>query len=168
MPDLSKKNYYEIMGVSRDASTEDIKTAYKDLARIYHPDSRFYSEIIDIPPSERDVEVFKIITQAYNILVNPEKRADYDLTLEPDLGTIRSRMTNESTGVFSRPSARSPEDRSNTQLFREADRESIKSVAEMINEFHSDNSGMLPVIIKGVLFGVGMAIVMFLIIRMIS
>ena len=42
------KNFYELLGVPRDASKAQIKDAYKDVARVFHPDSNFYDEIISI------------------------------------------------------------------------------------------------------------------------
>ena len=63
------KDYYEIMGVSRDASPDDIKRAYRRLARKYHPDVS----------KEKDAEErFKEVGEAYEVLRDPEKRAAYD------------------------------------------------------------------------------------------
>ncbi len=63
------KDYYEIMGVSRDASPEDVKRAYRRLARKYHPDVS----------KEKDAEErFKEVGEAYEVLRDPEKRAAYD------------------------------------------------------------------------------------------
>lgn len=63
------KDYYEVMGLSRDASQEDIKKAYRRLARKYHPDVS----------SEPDAEQrFKELGEAYEVLKDPEKRAAYD------------------------------------------------------------------------------------------
>ncbi len=63
------KDYYKIMGVGRDASQEDIKRAYRKLARKYHPDVS----------KEADAEArFKEIGEAYAVLRDPEKRASYD------------------------------------------------------------------------------------------
>ena len=78
------KNYYELLGVSRDATTADITAAYKELARIFHPDSHFYTDIIDTPISDADNEVFKLITAAYDTLRSTENRARYDKTLLSD------------------------------------------------------------------------------------
>ena len=63
------KDYYEVMGVPRDASQEDIKRAYRKLARKYHPD------VSKEPDAE---ERFKEIGEAYEVLKDPEKRAAYD------------------------------------------------------------------------------------------
>jgi curved DNA-binding protein len=63
------KDYYEVMGVARDASSDDIKRAYRRLARRYHPDVS----------KEADAEArFKELGEAYEVLKDPEKRAAYD------------------------------------------------------------------------------------------
>ncbi|HID23412.1 MAG TPA: molecular chaperone DnaJ, partial [Planctomycetaceae bacterium] len=66
----AKRDYYEVLGVSRDASPEDIKKAYKKLALRYHPDRN--------PGDQEAVERFKEAAEAYEVLSNPEKRARYD------------------------------------------------------------------------------------------
>ncbi|MCI5065886.1 DnaJ domain-containing protein [bacterium] len=85
-----ERNYYEILGIEKDASTEQIREAYREIARVYHPDSNFYDEILDeaLPPEAMDK--FKEITSAYNTLVNEEKRKLYDETLPPELTTWES------------------------------------------------------------------------------
>lgn len=66
---MEYKDYYEIMGVARDASADDIKRAYRRLARKYHPDVS----------KEKDAEArFKEVGEAYEVLRDPEKRAAYD------------------------------------------------------------------------------------------
>jgi len=60
------KDYYKILGISRDASQEEIKKAYRKLAHKYHPDKG------------GDEEKFKEINEAYQVLSNKEKRAQYD------------------------------------------------------------------------------------------
>jgi len=63
------KDYYKIVGVDRDASQEEIKRAYRKLARQYHPD------VSDEPDAE---ERFQELQEAYEVLKDPEKRAAYD------------------------------------------------------------------------------------------
>ncbi len=64
------KDYYKILGVSRNASQEEISKAYKKLVRKYHPDLN--------PGNKEAEEKFKEINEAYEVLSNPEKRKEYD------------------------------------------------------------------------------------------
>lgn len=63
------KNYYEILGVSVDSTSAEIKSAYRKLARKYHPDINKHQDAI---------EKFKDISQAYETLSNPQKREQYN------------------------------------------------------------------------------------------
>jgi curved DNA-binding protein len=66
----AKRDYYAVLGVPRTASTKDIKTAYRKLARKHHP---------DVNPGDKQAEqLFKEIGEAYAVLSDPEKRQKYD------------------------------------------------------------------------------------------
>lgn len=66
----TKRDYYEVLGVSRDASADEIKKAYRKLALKYHPDRN--------PGNKEAEEKFKEAAEAYAILSDAEKRAQYD------------------------------------------------------------------------------------------
>ena len=67
---MSKKDYYEILGVPKSASKDDLKKAYRKLAMQYHPDKN--------PGDKESEEKFKEAAEAYEILNNDDKRAKYD------------------------------------------------------------------------------------------
>jgi curved DNA-binding protein len=67
---MSKRDFYEVLGLSRSASQDEIRKAYKKLARKFHP---------DVKPADPDAEKkFSEITEAYDVLSDEEKRKNYD------------------------------------------------------------------------------------------
>lgn len=64
----SKRDYYEVLGVAKSASKDEIKSAYRKLAKVYHPDNK----------QTGDEAKFKEIQEAYDILFDDQKRATYD------------------------------------------------------------------------------------------
>ena len=67
---MAKRDYYEVLGVGKDASEAEIKKAYRKLARKYHPD------VNKDDPNAADK--FKEATEAYEVLSDAQKRAQYD------------------------------------------------------------------------------------------
>lgn len=71
------RDLYEVLGVGRDATPEEIKKAYRSLARRLHP---------DVNPDAETQERFKEVTLAYDVLSDPQKRQTYDLGGDPNSG----------------------------------------------------------------------------------
>ncbi|UWR24234.1 DnaJ domain-containing protein [Sulfitobacter sp. S190] len=87
------KDYYKVLGLSKDASTDDIKKAFRKLARKYHP---------DINPGKGAEIKFKEVNEAYEALKNPERRAAYDqLGQEPPQQQEWTRKPADPDGGFS-------------------------------------------------------------------
>ncbi|MDR0316346.1 MAG: DnaJ domain-containing protein, partial [Treponema sp.] len=67
---MAKRDYYEVLGVQKNASKDDIKKAYRKLAIQYHPDKN--------PGNKEAEEKFKEATEAYEVLADEQKKAAYD------------------------------------------------------------------------------------------
>lgn len=84
---MEYRDYYKILGVPRNASEKDIKKAYRQMARQYHP---------DMNPNDKSAEArFKEINEAYQVLSDPTKRARYD-----QLGASYQQWQNSGQGNF--------------------------------------------------------------------
>lgn len=93
---LTKKDYYDVLGINRNADDAEIKKAYRKLAKKYHPDSNSGS-----PGAE---ERFKEITEAYNVLSDKEKRKLYDqfghAAFEEDIPRYQSGSYRDPSGGY--------------------------------------------------------------------
>lgn len=78
---MAKKNPYDLLGVSKEATDKEIRSAYRKLAKTLHP---------DVNPDEASVERFKEVTAAYNLLSNEELRKQYDTGQIDDQGQQRN------------------------------------------------------------------------------
>ena len=67
---MAKRDYYEVLGVGRNADAKTIKSAYRKLAKKYHPDMN--------PGDKQAEQKFKEVTEAYNVLSDTEKKKLYD------------------------------------------------------------------------------------------
>lgn len=70
---MNKMDYYEIIGVSRTATPDEIKSRYRELVKKFHPDSHVSNPLADLA-----AEKFKEIQEAYSVLIDPDKRRAYD------------------------------------------------------------------------------------------
>lgn len=90
---MAKQDYYEVLGIKRDAKPEEIKKAYRRLARKYHPDVN--------PGDKASEERFKLTTEAHDVLSDPKKRKIYDRFGEysDNLANAAARGADPTTGA---------------------------------------------------------------------
>ena len=87
MPSTAQRDYYDVLGVGRDASSDEIKKAYRKLAVRYHPDRN---------PGDKSAEdQFKEASEAYGVLGDPEKRSRYDRFGHAGVGGAGQPMNSE-------------------------------------------------------------------------
>ncbi|MBT3322461.1 MAG: molecular chaperone DnaJ [Anaerolineae bacterium] len=87
---MSKRDYYEVLGVQKNASEGDIKSSFRRLARQYHP---------DVSKEENAEDKFKEINEAYGVLSDSQKRAQYDRFGHAGMGNMGG-MNQDFTGDF--------------------------------------------------------------------
>jgi len=117
---MSLKDYYCILGVSRDMSAEDIKKAFRQLALRYHPDRN--------PGNVKEAEEkFKEINEAYEVLGDEKKRRQYDRLLDWPGYSRRTIIINDT-----------PKDAADLDLAREM----LQRLADLGLEFSSSNYRM--------------------------
>lgn len=73
------KNYYKILGIKYPSNPDEIKQSYYKLAKLYHPDTNG-----DDDNSYETQEIFRLINEAYDVLSNPDMKAAYDDSRDPN------------------------------------------------------------------------------------
>ncbi|MDH4226347.1 MAG: DnaJ domain-containing protein [Deltaproteobacteria bacterium] len=95
---IKNKNYFDILGVGRKATIDDIKSSYRRLAKMYHPD--FFTRHSDENVIELAREIFPLIVEAYGILSDKDKKADYEVVLDSGLVHIDAELVLKAEGEF--------------------------------------------------------------------
>ena len=88
-------NYYEELGIKKEATVEDVKHAYRKLAKIYHPDKN--------PDNEKAAKRFVRIAEAYEILSDKETRKEYDTTLKNEKKSSQKNQASYASTVHVNP-----------------------------------------------------------------
>lgn len=102
---INGSSYYRILGVSRDATADQIKAAYRQLAQIYHPDSAYFRDLVSKEISPQEIEdFFKQLTIGYDILMDADKRRRYDRELPPNVRGWESKDLPEISPASADPS----------------------------------------------------------------
>lgn len=105
---MDYKDYYKVLGIAKGASTDEVKKAFRKLARKYHPDVN--------PGDKKAEEKFKEINEAYEVLSDPDKRKKYD-TLGPNWQEQFGPQSNNWRNTYSRTYRTSPMDFDNGSGF---------------------------------------------------
>lgn len=91
---MTKRDYYEILGIEKTSSSEDIKSTYRKLAMKYHPDRN--------PGDKTAEEKFKELAEAYEVLSDPQKRSQYDRFGHEGLNSTGFQGFGDINDIFSR------------------------------------------------------------------
>lgn len=78
MPSTTSKNHYELLGITREATEQEIRQAYKNKARLYHPDKAHQHGLTKTQAND----LFNALSLAYETLIDAKKRSEYNITLD--------------------------------------------------------------------------------------
>lgn len=129
------KNYYDKLGIDKSANPEEIKKAYRQLSKKYHPD-------MHVGGNQHAEAVFKEIKEAYEVLANPTKKAYYDYQLELIKQQAKAYAYREDTST----PYRTAKNNSNTKNYKSS-RNKRSNVS--VDKSKRGASGILPVFLVG-------------------